>query len=161
MPIFDFTAFNHKKQSKTSYKPKSDFTIVERNVIAVAIITPDANYLAVNLNTGEAFNITSKSYKLKTNICYSQQLVDNKRIKAIKIDDICSWDNPHLYLPFAPGVGLYGNIIKSNLNNSLWFDLKKSVSLPKENELSKKAFLFYREHYEEIYVKLKEKYGES
>ena len=156
---FDFSV-PVKKQKNSSQRVKVSFyTIVTKGVYCIADINIDGTYKAINILTGEEYIITSRSYQIKTCTCYCQQLVDNKRLQRITLDKIKKFDTPWLYLPFAPGVGMYGNIVKSKYNESYMFDLTKTFNMPTHNELAKTIFINFRNNYTEIYNNILKRYG--
>lgn len=156
--IFDFSIFEKKKKTNTQKTNIKLYNVVIKNVYCIATIDINGVYKAMDINTSETYLFTSSSYKIKTNQYYSQQLIDNKRLGVITLDKNKKFLSPWLYLPFAPGVGLIGNIVKSEINGELMFDLNKTFTMPKDNELARKAFIFYRENYTEIYNNILIKY---
>ena len=157
--IFDFSVPVKKQKSNNKKVNIKLYTIITKNVYCIATIDIDGNYRALNINTGESFIITSRSYHLKTNQYYSQQLIDDKRLGVITLDKKENFNRPWLYLPFAPGVGMVGNIVKSDINSTIMFDLNKTFVMPKNNSLSKEAFIYYKNNYKEIYSKILTKYN--
>lgn len=158
---FDFTVIA-KKQKRQSQSVKINiYEVVEKNVYCVAGINSDGLYHAVNILTGEHYVITSKSYQLKTKTYYSQQLIDNKRLQVSTLKTIKNFNCPWLYLPFAPGVGLIGNIVRSKYSNQdvLLFDLQKTFDVPKEHPLYISEFLYFRDNYSSIYNNILKRYG--
>lgn len=156
---FDFSAPLKKNKTHTQKVKVNLYKTVRKNIYCVAIIDINGNYFARDIISGENYIITSRSYNIKTTICYSQQLVENKRIKGIKLKGIESFKTPWLYLPFAPGVGLLGNIVKTNYDSRLLFDLNQVFDMPKDNDFAREAFLYYRDNYETIYNCILTKYG--
>ena len=156
---FNFSVPIKKQKSSNKKLAVKLYTTITKNIYCVATIDIDGNYRAVDINTGNSFIITSRSYHLKTNQYYCQQLIDNKRLGIITLDKKEKFDRPWLYLPFAPGVGMVGNIVESNVNSVKMFDLNKTFIMPKTNPLSKEAFIYYKENYKEIYNKILTKYN--
>lgn len=158
---FDFTA-PVKKQRKQSQSIKLNiYEIVCKNVCCVAGINFDGSYHATNIATGENYVITSKSYHLKTKNYYAQQLVNNKRLQVCTLQINKNFDFPWLYLPFAPGVGMIGTVVKSKYSNDnvLLFDLERTFDMPKEHPLSQNEFLYFRNNYKDIYNNILKRYG--
>lgn len=158
---FDFTV-PVKKQKRQSQPIKVKlYDIVYKNVYCVAGINFDGTYHAINIATGENYIITSKSYHLKTKVYYAQQIIDNKRLQVNTLQNIKEFNVPWLYLPFAPGVGMVGNIVKSKCskNETLLFDLNRTFDMPKEHPLSRNEFLYFRDNYKDIYNNILKRYG--
>lgn len=157
---FDFST-PIKKSKKHSQPIKLNlYTTLTKDIYCVAGINLDGSYYAIDIQNGNKYLLTSKSYYIKTRIYYSQQLINNKRLQICTLNAIKEFNNPWLYLPFAPGVGLFGNIVKSNYNeNQIWFDLSRTFDMPRDNELSRNEFLYYRENYKEIYNNILTKYN--
>lgn len=158
---FDFTA-TVKKQKRQSQSIKINiYEVVEKNVCCVAGINFDGLYHAVNISTGEHYVITSKSYRLKTKTYYAQQLISNKRLQVSTLKTIKEFNRPWLYLPFAPGVGLIGNVVKTKYlkDTVIMFDLQRTFDMPKEHPLSRSEFLYFRDNYSDIYNNILKRYG--
>lgn len=157
---FDFSApIKKSKKHSQPVKVKLYSTLI-KDVYCVAGINLDGSYYAVNIETGDKYSLTSKSYHIQTRIYYSQQLIENKRLQVCTLNMIKGFDAPWLYLPFAPGVGLFGNIVKSNYyENQVLFDLSRTFDMPRDNEISRNEFLYYRENYKEIYNNILTKYN--
>ena len=156
---FDFSVPIKKQRNHTQKVKLSLYDTLIKNVYCIATINSDGTYYALDIESGDSFLLTSRSYCVRTTQYYAQQLVNNKRIEVITLTKIKEFNAPWLYLPFAPGVGMLGNIVKSKFSDGLMFDLTKTFKMPKDNELAREAFLFYRENYAEIYQNILNKYG--
>lgn len=162
MPYFDFSAISKSKKKSNRQAAPKEYKNIKKGVNAVCFISLEGRYMAVELETQKSYVLSPRSFNIKTNEFYAQQLIDGKRIQCITLKDKDKFDSPQFYLPFAPGVGLIGNIIENNFTKGVSFDLIKTFKMPKDNEIAKQAFLFYRNNYKEIYNKILEKYcGES
>lgn len=160
---FDFTAVV-KKSKKHSQPVKTNlYRTIKKNVYCVAGIELDGTYYAIDIETNEKYIISSKSYNISTKVFYAQQLIDNKRLQVNILKQQTVSNSPDLYLPFAPGVGMLGNLVKNNVieNSSIIFDLIRTFDMPKENELACTEFLKFRNNYEEIRQNILKKYGKS
>ncbi len=156
---FDFSVPVKKQKNHTQKVKLKLYTNVIKNVYCVAIIDINGIYKALDINNGKEYIITSRSYNVKTTQYYSQQLIDNKRIQVISLNAINAFTAPWLYLPFAPGVGMLGNLVKSEINETLMFDLNKTFKMPKDNELARNAFLYFRDNYNVIYNNILNRYN--
>lgn len=156
---FDFSVPIKKQKNHTQKVNIKLYHTIIKDVYCVAIIDINGNYYAKDIINGDQFIITSRSYNVKTNVYYSQQLVGDKRLQIFTNEKVKFFNMPWIHLPFAPGVGMLGNIVKSEFNEQLMFDLTRTFKLPKDNELSREAFLYYRDNYSEIYNNILIKYG--
>lgn len=158
---FDFTV-PVKKQKRQSQSIKAKlYEVIYKNVCCVAGINFDGSYHAINVATGESYVITSKSYNLKTKVYYAQQLINNKRLQVCRLENVQEFKTPWLYLPFAPGVGMIGSIVKSKCSEdkTLMFDLDRTFDMPREHPLSQNEFLYFRDNYKDIYNNILIRYG--
>lgn len=156
---FDFSVPVKKQRNPTQKVKLNLYETVVKNVYCVATIDINGMYYALDINSGDSFLLTSRSYCVKTTQFYSQQLVNNKRLEVITLNKVKEFTTPWLYLPFAPGVGMLGNIVKSKFSKGLMFDLTKTFNMPKTNEIARDAFLFFRDNYDTIYQNILTKYG--
>lgn len=162
MPTFTFTApVKIKKSSGTKVKT-TFYKTIKKEVYCVCGIDIDGNYYAHDIITGNDYKFTSRSYSLKTKTFYSQQLIKGKRIEVVKLVDNIT-KTPWIYLPFAPGIGLYGKLVENTVlsKSDILFDLDKTFSIPRDNDNYIPYFIFYRDNYNIIYPKILEKYGKS
>lgn len=159
---FDFSVPIKKQKQKTQKVNLKLYNTVVKNVYCVATIDINGNYKALRLDNGESLFITSRSYNIKTNQYYCQKLLNNKRLEIITLNNKKVFDVPWLHLPFAPGVGMIGDIVQSKFDgtgNRLMFDLTKTFKMPKDNEIAREAFLYFRDNYSEIYNNILIKYN--
>lgn len=159
---FDFSAVPKKNKSHSKPVKINIYQTIKKNVYCVAGIDLNGNYYAIDIQTNEKYIISSKSYSIKTRIYYSQHLIDGKRLQVIELKQQDLSNRPTFYLPFAPGVGLLGNLVQSKVsNNSIMFDLIRTFDMPKDNELACKEFLYFRNNYEKIRENIMNKYASS
>lgn len=159
---FDFSAV--PKKNKTHSKPVkiNIYQTIKKNVYCVASIDLNGNYYAIDIETNKKYIISSKSYSIKTKVYYSQQLINGKRLQVIELKQQDLSNRGALYLPFAPGVGLLGDLVQSKVsNNVIMFDLIRTFDMPKENELACNKFLYFRNNYEKIRENIMNKYADS
>ena len=159
--VFDFSAPIKKSKKNVVRTTQKIYDVIQKNVICVCSIHYDGNYVAISLENGKELQITSKSYHIKTKNYYCQQLVEGKRVQAIQLDVKEEFNTPWLYLPFAAGVGMVGNIVKLNTINSeiIMFDLTRTFDMPKTHPLAISEFLYYRDNYKNIYNNICKRYG--
>ena len=107
-------------------------------------ININGNYFVTD-EAGEVhYPFTKESYKRPTNVIYAIQLVNGKRLRRNESKDtVCHRG----YIPFAPGVGVVGDIITLENKNKV-FDFKKVIDI--DSDKAKECFLFYRNNYDEI-----------
>ena len=159
---FDFSAVTKKKKSNAKQVKTNLYNIIKKNIYCVASIDLEGKYYALDIETNERYIITSRSYSAKTTTYYAQELIDGKRLKIIELKRKNNNTMPDLYLPFAPGVGLLGDLVKSNISeNNILFDLKKTFDMPRDNELSHNELINFKNNYEEIRKKIIERYAKS
>ena len=158
---FDFSAVPKKNKSNSKQIKVNLYSVIRKNIYCVASIDLEGKYYALNIETNEKYIISSRSYNIKTNIYYAQELIDGKRLKIIELKRKIT-NTPEIYLPFAPGVGLLGDLVKSNVSeNNIFFDLKKTFDMPRDNEISHNELINFKNNYEEIRKKIIEKYAKS
>lgn len=163
MPTFNFSVVTKiKKSSGTKIGNSNWYKTVKKDVYCVCGIDIDGNYYAHDIINNIDYKFTSRSYNLKTKYLYCQQLIKGKRLQIVELT-IKEIKSPWLFLPFAPGVGLYGKLVKNTAINTenILFDLNKTFDIPKDNENYAPYFIFYRNNYDIIYPKILEKYGKS
>ena len=159
---FDFSAFQKKSKSKSNKVKTNIYTTIKKNIYCVAGINLDGTYYAVDIQTNEKYTISSRSYSIKTNIYYSQELIEGKRLHITELNKKDTSKRPTLYLPFAPGVGLLGNLVKNNvIENNIMFDLIKTFDMPKDNDIACREFFNFKDNYEEIRQNIINKYANS
>ena len=156
---FDFSVPIKKQKQKAQKVNLKLYDTIIKDIYCIATIDINGNYSALRLDNGESLLITSRSYHIKTNQYYCQKLLGNKRLEIITLNNKKNFDVPWLHLPFAPGVGMLGNIVQSKFNDGLMFDLTKTFKMPKDNELAREAFLYFRNNYSEIYNNILKKYN--
>lgn len=156
---FDFSAPIKKTKQQNQVKLKL-YEVVTKDICCVAGINLDGTYHAINIATGEDYLLTSRSYHLNTKTYYAQQIVSDNRIKIYSLQKHKHFNTPWLYLPFAPGVGMMGNLVKSKVSNNevILFDLQRTFDMPIGHPLAKTEFLYFRDNYDIIYNNIIKKY---
>ena len=159
---FDFSIVPKKNRAKSNKVKTNIYTIIKKNIYCVAGIDLDGTYYAIDIETNEKYIISSRSYSIKTNVYYSQELINGKRLHIIELKKRNVNNRPMIYLPFAPGVGLLGNLVKNTvIGNNIMFDLIKTFDMPKNNEIACNEFFNFKNNYEEIRKNIINKYAES
>lgn len=157
MPTFDFSISKRKEvKSKKSYNT-SESSIIEQLVRGVVCITLDACY---KVKVDDIYySIMSKNFSCKgVSKVYRQLLDKNKqRVLYVRLDDNKCELGHNLYLPFAPGCIVIGNILEHRLTKTRVFNIKK-VLIDYDDIESQKAIKFYRDNYDIIQEKLISKY---
>lgn len=144
MPSFSFNIpkakLVHKDKPKKS-KPS------QKDVIGVVWINLKAEY-SVEVN-GIRYDITADSYSCKgKNRVYRQAYPHSIRCLVARLGDNLSELDNKFWLPFAPGDVVKGDIV--NMNS---FKQEFKINKINDYDLSTKAndaFVFYRQHKEEI-----------
>lgn len=160
---FDFTAVVKKNKKHSQPVKVSLYKTIKKDIYCVASIDLDGTYYAIDIETGNKYLISSASYNIKTKVFYSQQLIDNKRLQVNTLQQATHGNRKDLYLPFAPGVGLFGTLVKNTAINtdSIIFNLIRTFDMPKDNELSRNEFLYFRNNYMTIRENILKKYDKS
>lgn len=159
---FDFSAVPKKNKSYSKPVKLNIYQTIKKNVYCVASIDLNGNYYAIDIQTNKKYVISSKSYSIKTRVYYGQQLVDGKRLQVIELKQQNLSNRFAFYLPFAPGVGLLGNLIQSKVSdNVILFDLINTFDMPKDNKLACDEFLYFKNNYEKIRENIINKYASS
>lgn len=159
---FDFSIVPKKNKSHSNKIKTNIYTTIKKNVYCVAGINLNGTYYAIDIQTNEKYAISSRSYSIKTNVYYSQELINGKRLHITELKKRDTSKRPMIYLPFAPGVGLLGNLVKNNfIENNIMFDLIKTFDMPKDNEIACNEFFNFKNNYEEIRKNIVNKYAES
>lgn len=142
------------KTKKKATKQPSLFSKIEKNVEGVCYVDIDANFVCIY--NSKIYKFTKSSYKLYNGNLYSTQLLDNKLLKTVRLEDINKGAyKPSYMMPFMAGVICKGDIIRNNITKELLFELK-TTRTDWKNELAKKYFLFYRNNYNTIISKIRE-----
>lgn len=148
MPIFNFS-IPVKKESKRKVNTNVSrtYNIIEKDVLGVVFITLEASFY-VYTNRGE-FKFTDDSFSCKNikNV-YAQLLDTNKqRILCVRAERKIECDKD-VFLPFAAGVCVIGNIVEDRFK-TLRFNFKKAF-VDADNKIAQKALNFWRTNYEVI-----------
>ena len=143
MITLDLTPYLETNKKKRTSKPKTNSNI-KKNVPMICEININGNYFATNEEGTVHYPLTKNSYKVPCHKFYAIELYKGKRLecKTLK-DNKCSKG----YLPFAPGIGILGDIITLE-DKTCVFDFKELVEI--ESNKAKECFLFYRNNYDEI-----------
>ncbi len=160
---FDFTAVVKKNKKHSQPIKLNLYKTIKKDIYCVASIDLNGTYYAIDIETGTKYSISSASYNIKTKVFYSQQLIDNKRLQVNLLQQAKINNRKDLYLPFAPGVGLFGNLVQNTAinSNSIIFNLIRTFDMPKDNELSRNEFLYFRNNYTIIRENILKKYDKS
>lgn len=151
---FKFNIKSPTKSNRKSHKILPFQSIISKNVEGICYV--DISGYFVCICDDKIYNFTKESYKLYNGNLYSTQLIDNKLLKTIRLEDIpkgCY--KPSYMMPFMAGVICKGDIVKNNITNELQFNLKRTWTDWK-NEQAKNYFRFYKNNYENIRAKLLE-----
>lgn len=143
MLSLDLTPYLDNKKKKIS-KPKETNSNIKKNVTLICEVNINGNYFATDESGDAHYPFTKESYKVKCSRFYAIELYKGKRLdcKTLK-ESACTRG----YLPFAPGVGLLGDIITLEDKTQV-FDFKQVVDITSDK--AKECFLFYRNNYNEI-----------
>lgn len=144
---------------KRAPKQKSIYTRIEKNVEGVCYVDIEGHFACICNN--KIYFFTKQSYKLYNGNLYCTQLLENKLLKTIRLSDINKGAyKPSYMMPFMAGVICKGDIIKNNITSEISFDLK-TTRTDWKNELAKRYFLFYKENYNTIITKIRERENEQ
>lgn len=160
MPSFDFSLVKKESNKRKTSNNIKKYEVVEKDVVGIVWIDINANYY-VKIND-KRYNIDTECYSCKgKDKVYAQGIDDKRRICIIRNIDEYVECNPNLYLPFAPGCIVSGNIIINRFSNSKVFYIKKTwINL--DNDDAHEALAFYKEHYKEINaIILKRRFNET
>lgn len=160
MPSFDFSLVKKESNKRKTSNNIKKYEVVEKDVVGIVWIDINANYY-VKIND-KHHNIDTECYSCKgKDKVYAQGIDDKRRICIIRNIDEYVKCNPNLYLPFAPGCIVSGNIIINRFSNSKVFYIKKTwINL--DNDDAHEALAFYKEHYKEINaIILKRRFNET
>lgn len=148
MPSFDFSVVKKESNKRKTSNNIKKYEVVEKDVVGIVWIDINANYY-VKIND-KHYNIDTECYSCKGKDKVYAQGIDNKqRICIIRNIDEYVECNPNLYLPFASGCIVSGNIIINRFSNSKVFYIKKTWT-NFDNDDAHEALSFYKEHYKEI-----------
>lgn len=150
MPEFSFSVV--KKETKVAKHKKSvenRLSILEKDKQGVIFIDIEGNY-SVKVNN-KFYNINPKNYNTQdVETIYLQRLSkDGHREAYVRSLDFAPKVDEKHYLPFTVGCEVDGNIVKNNLTNNIYFDIK-NVIMHSSDPDSKAAIKFYKENYETI-----------
>ena len=147
--------FNIKPPKRTTNKQKSLYTVIDNNKTGICYVDIDGYFVCIVED--KIYNFTKKSYKLYNGNLYCTQLIDNKLLKTVRLQDIpkgCY--KPTYMMPFMAGVICKGKLVRNNITNEIQFDLKTTWTDWK-NEKAKDYFRFYKNNYNVIINKIREK----
>ena len=158
MPTFSFFEVTVKKE-RTVKKESSDtgkYTIIQKNIDGIVHISIEGNYYVKVFD--KTYNITSENYTCEgMPYVYAQQLDVNGHRMMLSRADVNANKLPKQYLPFAPGIKVYGNIVKNNYTTEIMFKIKKICYDEHTNE-GLDALQFYKKNYEVIQAGIKSKW---
>ena len=160
MPSFNFSIVKNESNKRKTYNNTKKYEVVKKDVIGVVWIDINANYY-IKVNN-KFYNINSECYSCKgKDMIYAQGYDDKNRICIIRNPEKCTECNHNLYLPFAPGCIVSGDIIINNPLTDKIFNIKK-VWIDINNDDAHEALAFYKEHYKEINaIILKRRFDET
>lgn len=160
MPSFDFSLVKKEVNKRKTSNNTNKYEVVEKNVVGIVWIDINANYY---IKIGNKFyNINADCYSCKgRDIVYAQGFDDKRRVCIIRNPGEYIECNHNLYLPFAPGCIVSGDIIINHPLTSKIFNIKK-IWIELNNNDAHEALAFYKEHYKEINaIILKRKLNET
>lgn len=135
----------HNKKPRTIKKEPKDPN-VEKNIAMICEIDINGNYFATNEAGTIHYPFTKESYKVSCSRFYAIELYKGRRLERKTLKSMVCGTG---YIPFAPGVGVFGNIITLEDNTKV-FDFKRLIDI--ESEKAKELFLFYKNNYDEIRI---------
>lgn len=144
MITLDLTPYLDTNKKKRSIKNKSSNKNIQKNVTMICEININGNYFVTNEEGTIHYPFTDRSYKAICSKSYAIELVKGKRLRYKSLKETKC---PKGYLPFAPGVGVLGDIITLE-NKTCVFDFKQTTDI--DSDKAKECFLFYRNNYDEI-----------
>lgn len=144
MITLNLTPFIDNKKKRTPKPPINKN--IQKNVTMICEININGNYFATD-ELGEVhYPFTKESYKVPCSILYAIELYKGKRLERRTLKEtVCTKG----YIPFAPGIGVIGDVITLN-DKSKVFNFKKVIEL--NSDKAKECFLFYRNNYNEIRI---------
>lgn len=119
---------------------------VEKNITMICEVDINGNYFATNESGDIHYPFTKESYKVLCSKFYAIELYKGKRLERKTLKPITCGIG---YIPFAPGVGVFGNIITLEDKTKV-FDFKRLAEI--ESNRAKECFLFYKDNYDEIRI---------
>lgn len=160
MPSFDFSLVRKETNKRKTSNNTNKYEVIEKNILGVICIDINANYYVKVDN--KCYNINSECYSCKgKNIIYAQGVNDKRRICIIRNSGEYLECNHNLYLPFAPGCIVSGDIIINHPLTAKIFNIKK-IWIDLDNDVAHEALAFYKEHYKEINaIILKRRFNET
>lgn len=142
MPVFNFSSI---KQTKERKRISSDIEIIEHNIEGIVCIRLDGKFY-INYNK-ELYKIYPECYNCKDKgTIYSLQINNNRRLQYIRSENKQELSHK-VFLPFAPGCVIKGNLIKDK--NNIYVKIKK-VFIDNDIDLAKHEWQFYKINYEQI-----------
>lgn len=144
MITLNLTPFIDNKKKRTAKPPINKN--IQKNVTMICEININGNYFATD-ELGEVhYPFTKESYKVPCSILYAIELYKGKRLERRTLKEtVCTKG----YIPFAPGIGVVGDVITLN-DKSKVFNFKKIIEL--NSDKARECFLFYRDNYNEIRI---------
>lgn len=156
MPTFSFSPVKKKEKRKANNNTKQ-YKIIEKSIVGVIYVTIKGEFDV--LYNGVFYKIHPKCFKCKGKAKIYKLGEDKpKRFGFTRVLEDYKEFNSFGWLPFTIGSIVKGNIIVDNRTNHYWFYIKKEW-LDYDNELSKKAYNYYKENYEEINKIIKQKFN--
>ena len=119
---------------------------VEKNIAMICEVDINGNYFATNESGDVHYPFTKESYKVKCSKFYAIELSKGRRLERKTLNPVTCGRG---YIPFAPGIGVFGDIITLEDKTKV-FDFKKLIDI--DSDKAKECFLFYRNNYNEIRI---------
>jgi len=141
----NLTPFIGTDKSKAAL-PRKKVNKIECQRQLICEININGLYFATDYEGTVHYPLSDNSYALKCKIHYAKTLYKGTRLEYTLLQDKKCGSG---YLPFAPGIGLIGDVIKLD-NGTEVFDVKKTFVCAADNEKANECFLFYKRNYDEI-----------
>lgn len=157
MPTFDFFKVTTKKE-RVVKKNSTDgkYSVIQKNLDGIVHIDIEANYYVKVFD--KTYPIISENYDCKNIPEVYAQGLDEKGHRMLWIrNNINSQSLPKQYLPFAPGIKVYGNIVLNNYTKQEMFKIKKICYDEHTNE-GYDALKFYKDNYDTIHPIIRSKW---
>lgn len=156
MPMFNFAAASKAKVAKKKSSDSTVYKIVEKDVIGVVHVTIDAKW---HVRTdAKDYTIAKESYNSKDKcVVFKTILVNGRRWQWIRLRDKANKLNELLWLPFAVGCIVKGNILHSDKYGGVTVFKIKKVYIDYNDWAAIKAMRFYRDNIEVIETIIKQR----
>lgn len=147
MPSFNFSLPKKENKARKTSNHTNRCEVVEKNIVGVVWIDEFANF-TVRVCKNFIFDIHPDCYSCKgKEKIYALKLDDNRRCCIIRNIDECFECNSNLYLPFAPGCVVSGDIVINGFTKQFYI---KKCWVELENDDAHTALVYYRNNYNTI-----------